>query len=336
MLNEHDGCTKCRRFYTDHRSQSCPNGFPVGKGYKALRCPMRSLQKKSKAVTKTSTKVVAATTEDIDSDEEINAATAVLPNSPGTFDSDSEDYDMLSDRDIMSCSLCAKHLLWDCQIHSLTSDFPVKMRALLDNSAHLVLIRPELVDQLGLKMYHLHMPEIVDIAFSNEKKKTTELYHYVKLSLMSLDAHWTSRTVKAFVMPGLCTPIILGLPWLIHNSIVTDHTACTCIDKKTSYDLLNPPVIVPPPPPKPKLHEQIIETKADKKLVLTELMMVCNEWLKDPKHKPEKIEDFNVAATVWDRIETLASIEALKKCEDKLKKQFKQIFEPIPHVDELP
>ena len=198
----------------------------MGKGYKTLTLFNALTAKKSKAVSKTSTKVVAATIEAVESDEEINAAAAMLPNSPGTFDSDSEDYDTLSNRDTISCSLHAKHLLWDCQVHSLISDFPVKTHALLDNGTHLVLIQPELIDQLGLKKYHLHTPEIIDVAFNNKKKKTTELYFYVKHSLTSLDSYWTSRTVKALVMPELCTPIILGLPWLIHNSIVTDHEAC--------------------------------------------------------------------------------------------------------------
>ena len=93
------------------------------------------------------------------------------------------------------------------------SDFPVKTRALIDNGAHLALIRPELVERLGLKKYRLHKPELVDVAFSKEKKKT-ELYFYVKLSLSSLDSAWTSCVVKAIITPGLCLPIILGLPWL--------------------------------------------------------------------------------------------------------------------------
>lgn len=169
---------------------------------------------------------------------------------------------------------------------------------MIDNGAHLVLIHPELIAQLGLKKYCLHKLEIVDVVFTNEKKKKTELYNYVKLSLTSLDSQWTSQTIRALITPGLCTPIILGLPWLIKNLIVTDHAACTCIDKLTLYDLLNPPIVVLPPPCKLCLHEQIKETKADKKLVLAELMMVCSDHLRDSKFKPEIIKDFNVAAAV--------------------------------------
>ena len=242
LLNEHDGCTKCCRFFAGHRSQSCPNGFPAGKGYKTLTVTDAMTAKKAKAVAKPITKAVAATTasiETVNSDDEISATAALLPNSPGEYNSDSdEDWDV-SRRDV-SPPLRCKHLVWHCQIHSLIEDFPVKTRVLIDNGAHLILIRPDLVDRLGLKKHKLHKPEIVDVAFSNQKKETV-LYYYVNLSLTSLDASWTSRSVKAIVTPDLCAPVILGLPWLVHNSIVTDHSARTCIDKLKSYDLLNPP-----------------------------------------------------------------------------------------------
>ncbi|KIJ90292.1 hypothetical protein K443DRAFT_15354 [Laccaria amethystina LaAM-08-1] len=234
LLNEHEGCTKCRRFYTDHRSQSCPNGFPLGKGYKTLTLTDALSAKKGKAVAKLSAKPVAATStafEAVDSDDEISATAAILPDSPGEYTSDSdEDWDV-SRREVSQPSLRSKHLIWNCQIHSLTDDFPTKTHVLIDNGAHLILIHPDLVNRLGLKKYRLHKPELVDVAFSKEKKKT-ELYHYVKLSLSSLDSAWTSRVVKAIVTPGLCSPVILGLPWLEQNFIVTDHAARTCIEKE--------------------------------------------------------------------------------------------------------
>jgi len=164
------------------------------------------------------------TIEAVDSDEDISATTAILPDSPSKYTSDSdEDWDILH-CEVSHTLLCTKHLIWNCQIHSQMDDFLVKTHMLLDNSMHLVPIRPDLVDCLGLKQYRLHEPEVVNIAFSKEKNKT-ELYFYVKLSLSSLDCTWISCVVKAIVTPGLCLPIILGLPWLEKNFIVTDHAA---------------------------------------------------------------------------------------------------------------
>jgi hypothetical protein len=34
LLNAHEGCSKCRQFYVNHRAGNCPNGFPVATGYK--------------------------------------------------------------------------------------------------------------------------------------------------------------------------------------------------------------------------------------------------------------------------------------------------------------
>ena len=111
--------------------------------------------KKAKAVSKTVNKAVVATSstiEPVESDEEISATAAILPDSPGEYNSDSdEDWDV-SHRKV-SLPIHGKHLVWECQVHSMTEDFPVKTCALIDNSAHLVLIRPELVSCLGLKKY---------------------------------------------------------------------------------------------------------------------------------------------------------------------------------------
>ena len=205
-------------------------------------------------------KAVAATAPS--SDDEPNVIATVLP-SASDYTSDLEENTDIAERDV-SPPIKSKHLVWECQIHGLLTDFPVKTRVLIDNGAHVVLIRPDVVAKLNLRKHRLHEPEIVDIAMNNGKKSSLELYEYVKLSLTSLDATWTSKTVKALIAPNLCMPVILGLPFLMHNTIVTDHAARTCIDKTVNYDLLNPPTISPPPPPKPRLREQLAETKADK------------------------------------------------------------------------
>ena len=102
------------------------------------------------------------------------------------------------------------------------------------------------------------------------------LHHFVKLLVISLNNVCTSKTVHAIITPGLCMPVILGLPFLIHNNIVTDHKACSCIDKKkTGYNLLNPAPILPPLPPHMCVKEQIKFMKAAKKLTLDKLKSVC-------------------------------------------------------------
>ena len=66
------------------------------------------------------------------------------------------------------------------------------------------------------------------------------LHEWVRLCLQDPNSFWTARTVHTIVAPGLCAPVILGLPFLVHNTIVVDHTTCTAIDKTTGFDLLHP------------------------------------------------------------------------------------------------
>ena len=119
LLNENEGCMKCRRFYAGHRSQSCPNGFPSGKGYKTLTAADAITAKKTKAIAKPSMKTVAttsATIEAVDSDEEVSTAAAVLPDSSHEYNSDSDEQWDVSCREV-SPEIHAKHLIWDCQVH---------------------------------------------------------------------------------------------------------------------------------------------------------------------------------------------------------------------------
>ena len=201
----------------------------------------------------------------------------------------------------------------------------MKTRALIDNGAHGVLIYPELVEELGLKKHCLHTPEIVDVTLHNGQNSRSKLLDSLKLSLTSLDAAWTLKSVTALIAPRLCMPVILRLPFLIHDSIVTDHASCTCVD-----------TVLPPPPRKPCLKEQIAETKADKKLMMAELMLVCNNHFKDHKMHPEITGDFNVVGMIHQQIEILAAEETLLKHDAQLRTEYKEVFKPIPHVCELP
>src|ERR1700678_4759654 len=87
---------------------------------------------------------------------------------------------------------------------------------------------------------------------------------------------WSSRPVRALVPPGLCTEILLALPFLVHNKIVVDHDAQTAIDKSSNFDLLNlihvtRPTINKPLSPKQK-YKRILNFR---RLMLKELKLRC-------------------------------------------------------------
>ena len=65
-------------------------------------------------------------------------------------------------------------------------------------------------------------------------------------------------------------------------------------------------------------------------------MMVCRNWLNHLNLKPKEVKEFDVAGAIHEHIEVLATKDALLKQEQKLKSEYMKIFEPIPHINELP
>jgi len=257
LLSMHNGCFKCRRFDQSHSSHNCPHGFPDGKSYKKVTatcdaCGNAPKKDKRSAPSAKGKAVAAITTDDMTtgSDDEDDFVAAVMPSAVlgnGSF----------SESDV-SPPLRSKHFVAKFQIFADHLDFPLTYAALVDNGAHLVLIRPEVADELHLQRHPLKTPEIVSVAIEDGKKKEKmTLYDYVKFTVTSMDNVWTSKVIHALVAPGLCMPIILGLPFLIHNDIVTDHAERSCVDKKTGYNFLNPAPVSPPPPPRMRAKEQI-------------------------------------------------------------------------------
>jgi hypothetical protein len=98
---------------------------------------------------------------------------------------------------------------------------------------------------------------------TGKEKVVVKLTEYVKLKLYDPNCWWFLKTVRAIIAPGLCSPVILGLPFLSHNRIVIDHHAQMAIDKTTGFDILNP--VAPPPPkaPKKKLKQLFTELQED-------------------------------------------------------------------------
>jgi hypothetical protein len=265
---------------------------------------------------------------------------AVLPSSYQPFvlcgDSDSSG----SNEDVSPLSV--PHLIWKAQIWN-NDDVQIPYDCLLDDGAHLVLIRPETVTDLGIPIRRLSEPVCVTLALNKNKESdaVTELWNYVSLSLSSLNNAWSSRPVRALVAPGLCSNILLGLPFLVHNKIVIDHEARTATDKSCGFDLLheNTTCRIAKPPTinlSPKQKRLVIWKQ--KKLLLSELKLKCSERLQHLENNNlfEPITNYNFIASITNRIENLACQKKLEKLEKNIKHEYKDIFRPIPHISELP
>ena len=118
------------------------------------------------------------------------------------------------------------------------------------------------------------------------------------------------------VNKGLPFPIILGMPFLSSEQIVIDSYERKAIDKRSGYDLLNPPTLIvrarmaPPitPPPTPK------KIKTPKPSTPPQPAL-AGYLLPDP-----------IIAAVLDRIEGLAFQEVLKDQDTKIKLKYTDRF----------
>ena len=91
----------------------------------------------------------------------------------------------------------------------------------------MVLIRPDIVHQLGLDVFTLDQPEQVNVTISFPKTgiicNNQSLVQYVKIHSFSKDSVFHSCLLHAVVCLGLCMPLIFGLPFLELNDVICDH-----------------------------------------------------------------------------------------------------------------
>ncbi|KAF8176500.1 hypothetical protein BJ912DRAFT_930713 [Pholiota molesta] len=148
LLEKHNGCFKCRRFNQTHGSKDCPHDFPDAESYVKITAKRdaagnapKAKANSSSAPSSSKAKAVASiapaeNAAESSSEDESNYVSSVMPNAALGEGSSSED------------DLFAKGL-----------DFALVYSSLVDNGAHVVLIRPEVVDELQLERIALTRPE---------------------------------------------------------------------------------------------------------------------------------------------------------------------------------
>jgi hypothetical protein len=152
---------------------------------------------------------------------------------------------------------------------------------------------------------------------------------------------YASCIVRALVAPdSLCYPIILGLPFLSHNNLVTDQSKESCINKKTGYDLLAP-ITEPPPLCLPYLSPKAKCLKiCNIHLAVQRELKACIAAHRDPTHETTSVPPIVFAVAVRQRVEQLAlqaTWPTLKEHDAAMKKRFDDHFpDDIPHVSQLP
>jgi hypothetical protein len=212
LLFNNEGCLKCRRFLVNHRSPNCPNDFPPALNYKTL-----TAEDVNAACRKTGKTI--ATVADTSRGSGSLPIAAIMPptNDSAVLEGDSANLSKDSDDSVShhSVPFSFPHYRWRCAVDSVNLLDRLEVDALIDNGLHTVLIHDDLTERLGLCQQKLIDPMNVSLALSDSDNcVVTTLMDWVKLRLFDRNNLWSSRTVHAVVAPGLCTDIILGLPFL--------------------------------------------------------------------------------------------------------------------------
>ncbi|KAG1804740.1 uncharacterized protein HD556DRAFT_1226393, partial [Suillus plorans] len=293
LLRDNDGCFKCREPFAGHTSAVCPKGFPDGATYKALTSATITAKK-----FKRDGKVVAAV--EINESGESTVA-VVMPSAALGNGSDSGEECV--------APLQTSHLRWTCLVDGPAVSSPLSVSALIDHGSSLVLIGEDLVSQLGLRRRKLGKPISISLAVT-KNKECLLLSHYVKLACTSPDQMYTSRTVRAIIAPNLCTPLLLGGPFLAHNRIVIDHELLSAFG--------------------PELYWAKQDVVRELKSVLPELKSIVDD-------ECEKVMGIDVAAAVTARLEGLLYQDELKAMDSRIKNEYNDRFpSDIPHNDLMP
>lgn len=218
LLNDHEGCTHCCKFYVDHQTKTCPmtatNTWPDVETYVPLTLEM-ALAAKPQTTSSAHLAAVAAISQigaqDVDTDLYVDTSPLTVPHLVATLDAFGPNI----------------------------SEFPLSIPALLDIGCPSVVINSNLADRLGLCRYPLP-PEEDNLSSLSESPLSCR--EYVKMELSSGNGSWKSRVFWAKVNTSLPVPLILGMPFLSSHHIVIDSGSWTAKDKCTGYDLLSPEI----------------------------------------------------------------------------------------------
>jgi hypothetical protein len=222
----------------DHRSSNCPNEFPPVSGYRTL---MQADVDHAKKMNWTVAVVSPSTNEEPSIHPvaavlgSLSAPTAYVANNGSSViipesESDNEVShppsklaDAGDDGDI--APLHGRHFTWPCRVECPKGTVDPLCNSLIDPGSHLVLINAEFANVIAARCHKLCVPEVIDLALLKDKEPNQpkiELHEWIKLKVYDPSGFWSTKTVRAVIARNLCCPIILGLPFLSHNSIIID------------------------------------------------------------------------------------------------------------------
>ena len=241
LLQDSNGCFKCHVPYAGHRAEKCTATPPTGENYRTLTAQDVLHAKNTKERSHTNTAPLAATTDHSTLNQSVTLPLAAVFPSLVNADSSFSELSGSSMSSVSPSPIKCEHLIWQCTADDGSARFLESTTALLDSGAHMIFIRPDLVRKLALHAYCLTTPEKVSVAIdAKQDDQPSSFTHYVRLTVSSHDSVFKSNILNAIVAPGLCMPIILGLPFLTGHNVICDYAnrKCTVRINDQNYNLL--------------------------------------------------------------------------------------------------
>ncbi|KIL54421.1 hypothetical protein M378DRAFT_182546 [Amanita muscaria Koide BX008] len=337
LLDKHQGCRRCRKFYTGHRASDMKCDFPDAKTYKPLTEAMALATKRQQEARprnpgsgSSAARVTAVVSCPSSPDRAQSPVAAILSDDECIdFGEESEDVD----ENIRVSDYKLKHLRFDCVVHGANHETK-NLNVFLDCGAPYVLIHTSLVQSLGLKQRRLPKTENFEVATRNPIPNSVT--HYVWLRISVPVSGWIAKKVMALVSPSLSMPLLLGLPWLSKNRLVTDYELRSCVCKDDNIDILRPS-LVRSKRPAPGSRQRREEIAKDRAACMEELQRVCDYRRQLNAGRFEcTLPSPPLLPLLASIISKLESSEEMREADKVLREEFQAIFEPIPHVDLLP
>jgi hypothetical protein len=331
LLWDNEGCFQCRKFFAGHLSKGCTGDLPDPTSYKTLT--NTDIERAKQTHRKGTVAVVTSHEEGMDygsdGNELIHPIAAVAhPGHPAAYlpsnsslilgtespDGSEEENEEVSchlsspaqNETAKTAPLRQQHLWWTRELVSEDPSVPTSYhRSLIDNGSYSVLIREHEVCTACLKKHKLEKPETIEVAITDDGKKSEILLHeFVLLSLVDPCMKWKAKKFCAIVAPNLCSPVILGLPFLKHNKVVIDHELQTVVPKGTRVNLADKDTSHRP---KMTWKEEARMVRGNREATLRELKGKCEMRQRQVDESCEHVKPINYVALIKQCLEVLSA-----------------------------
>ncbi len=349
LLRDHKGCFRCRKFYAGHLQRDCKD-WP-DRGIKTLTLADALSAQKLDEKGKRPHKVAAisgpeASLSNVDSDDDDDAGElAYMPTAPvaavyaasayAVAALGTDEYDVWYSEYVSPPT--APHLVWN--MHIASSPVLDAVDGLIDTGAPVNLVSEATVQAHNLRRRPLHKPWPFTDAFAGREQQATE---WCKFVVTAPDGSYSSRAIRAVIVPTLCYPVILGVPFLSQNKLLVDVSR-RALWTEDNVNILSPSTQQPPSPPVSASLRRAFKREED--LLRDHLRLAQHrDLLRDIKlnipattAEPDLPGPPPVIAAVRQRVEELAFLEKLQSEDAAFKAKFSDCFpSDIPHLDHLP